>query len=202
MYTDIILIGPYGAGKSTLTELIANRLEWHYYALDDESYYYLKELKEYNDIANQMSKWALSSPNWQKYNIYLVERFLRKHRESRENCVLELGAGHSVYQDSVFLARAKEILAPYPNVVLIRPSEDIEESLQLLLKQIRHHGLKGRDISDEQINEDNRLFLEHPSNCELGKFAVYTKGKTPEETCEEICQLLNLQSFEHPKRPA
>jgi shikimate kinase len=148
MYTDIILIGPYGAGKSTLAELIADRLKWRYYALDEEGYHYLKEMKEYNiDIANKMFKWTLSSPNWQKYNIYLVERFLLKHGESGENCVLELGAGHSVYQDSIFLTRAKEILAPYPNVVLIRPSENIEESLQLLLKQIRHHGLKGSIIN-------------------------------------------------------
>ena len=55
MLTDVILIGPYGAGKSTLGKLITDRLKWHYYALDNEGYHYLKEMEEYNsDIANQM----------------------------------------------------------------------------------------------------------------------------------------------------
>ncbi|MBM3150051.1 MAG: shikimate kinase [Chloroflexi bacterium] len=191
MLTDIILIGPYGAGKSTLAELLAERLNWHHYLLDAERSRYLKEMGEYNiDIANQMDKWELSSPKWQRYNIYFVERFLDEHADSDENCVLDLGAGHSVYKDPRFRSRAKQIFAPYPNVVLILPSKNVEESLELLLNQVRNHGLKGRTLSDEQIIRDNRFFLENPSNYELAKFIVYTRGKTPGETCDEIYQVV------------
>ena len=191
MLTDIILIGPYGAGKSTLAELLAERLNWDHYRLDLERSRYLREREDYNiDIVNQMDKWELSSPKWQRYNIYFVERFLDEHADSDENCVLDLGAGHSVYKDIRFRSRAKQIFAPYPNVVLILPSKNVEESLELLLNQVRNHGLKGGTLSDEQIIKDNRVFLENPSNYELAKFIVYTRDKTPGETHDEIYQLV------------
>lgn len=190
MLTDIILIGPYGSGKSTLAELLAERLNWHRYLLDIERGRYLREMKGYNiDIANQMPEWDLSSPRWQRYNIYFVERFFDEHADSDENCVLDLGAGHSVYKDIRFRSRAKQIFAPYPNVVLILPSKNVEESLELLLNQVRNHRFKGRTRSDEQIIRDNRVFLENPSNYELAKFIVYTRDKTPGETYDEIYQL-------------
>ncbi|MDA0245959.1 MAG: shikimate kinase [Chloroflexi bacterium] len=194
MRTDVILIGPYGAGKTTLRKLIADRLKWDDYALDDKRYHYLKEMEEnYIDVSNQMSTWELSSPNWQKYNVCFVERFLLEYGESDKNCVLELGCGHSVYRDKEFFNRVQEILAPYPNVVLIRPSEKAEESLQFLLKQIRNNESKNlHRLNDEYINKDNKIFLENPSNNTLAKFVIYTKGKTPEETCEKICQLITL----------
>jgi len=36
----------------------------------------------------------------------------------------------------------------------------------------------------------NEYFVKHPSNYELAKFTVYTKGKTPDETCDEIIRML------------
>jgi len=196
MFTNIILIGPYGAGKSTLAKLIAKRLIWHQYSLDDKRYCYLKEMEEYStDLVNQMNRWKLSSPEWQKYNIYFVERFLAEYADSDENCVLDLGAGHSVYQDAELFNRTKEIFSPYPNIVLILPTEKTKEALELLLNQIRNdEHLKGSNYTNDRINEDNRFFLEHPSNRKLAKFVVYTKDKTPDETCEEICQLVHLPS--------
>ena len=58
------------------------------------------------------------------------------------------------------------------------------------------------EILNERLNERaaflrnlkpniNEHFLKHHSNYDLAKFIVYTKGKTPEETCEEILRLIS-----------
>jgi hypothetical protein len=36
----------------------------------------------------------------------------------------------------------------------------------------------------------NEHFVRHPSNYKLAKFTIYTKAKTPKETCNEILSLV------------
>jgi len=194
MRPDIILIGPFGAGKSTLAKHLVRRLGWSCRSLDEGYYRYLRQIEGFNDeIENQIYTWELTSPQRQPYNAYAVERFLLEHSNPDERYVLEFGAGHSVYEDREHLNRVKQILAPYPNLVLILPSPDHEESVQILLDQIRQHRLKGRNMSDERICNINRYIVEHHSNYELAKITVYTKGRSPKETSEEICHRIGLQ---------
>lgn len=87
-------------------------------------------------------------------------------------------AGHSVYADPHLFQRVKQALAPYPNVVLLLPSPDLEESLRILNE-------RNRELSDD-IRSTNAHFVRHPSNYELAKITVYTKDKTPDETCEQV----------------
>ena len=63
-----------------------------------------------------------------RFNVHAVERTLSDH----SNCVIDLGAGHSVYRDETSLARLESVLTPYPNVFLILPSPDMEESAVVL----------------------------------------------------------------------
>ncbi len=36
-------------------------------------------------------------------------------------------------------------------------------------------------------------FVRHPSNYKLAKYVVYTEGKTPQETAEEILAVVGLR---------
>src|SRR5262249_54170275 len=116
-----------------------------------------------------------------RFNVYAVERLLADHRD----CVLDLGAGHSVYRDAESLARMQRLLEPYPNVFLVLPSPDLNESAAIL---------KERNLENSWLNtftaesgyDPNAHFLRHPSNFTLAKHVVYTEGKTPEETRDEI----------------
>lgn len=78
-------------------------------------------------------------------------------------------------------ARAAQALRPYPNVVLILPSPDPDESVRLLRE--RGEGMAG-DF------DFHAHFVKHHSNADLAKFTVYTKGKTPEETRDDILALV------------
>ncbi|MEO0408422.1 MAG: shikimate kinase, partial [Cyanobacteria bacterium P01_A01_bin.135] len=115
---------------------------------------------------------------WKPFEAYAVERLLTEHT----NCVIDFGAGHSVYEELALLQRVQRALAAYLYVVLLLPSPDPDESLRILHERNR--------MLPKDIRKTNEHFVRHPSNGILAKFTVYTKSKTPEETCAEILRLV------------
>ncbi len=87
-----------------------------------------------------------------------------------KNCVIDLGAGHSVYEDDELFTRAQQALAPYNNVVLLLPSSNLEESIQIL-----NDRNCSRPVDTLKFNEH---FIKHHSNYDLAKITVYTKNKS------------------------
>ena len=179
---DVILIGPIGAGKSTLGKLVAAALGLPQVSLDDIRFRYYREIGYDESIAKQRYAsdgfWGLYR-YWKPFEAHAVERVLTEHVD----CVVDFGAGHSVYEDEALLARVKQVLAPHPNVILVLPSADLATSLGVL----RDRRPSLRDITPD-INEH---FLTHRSNYELATRIVYTADHTPEETCAEILQRIS-----------
>lgn len=183
--SDIILIGPMGAGKSTIGEILAqklglpqvsmDRVRFDYYAEAGWGTQEQKETFETEGVAGYYRR-------WRQFRLLVVERILKEN----QNCVIDFGCGHSVYEEDADLERACELLAPYANVILLMPSPDLDESVAILRQQ-----------NTLQINgmEANRFLMTHPSNQELAKLVVYTKGKTPSETKDEILQRLELTGY-------
>ena len=180
---NVLLIGPIGAGKSTLGKLIAAALGVPQISLDDIRFEYYREIGYDDSVAKQRyvtdGFWGLYR-YWKPFEAYTVERVLAEHTD----CVIDLGAGHSVYEDEALLTRVKKAFAPHPNVVLVLPSADLATSLEVL--QERRPSL--RDITPD-INEH---FITHRSNYELATFIVYTADRTAEETCAEILQRIGI----------
>jgi hypothetical protein len=107
---------------------------------------------------------------WAQFNAHAVERVLAEHHD----CVIDFGAGHSIYEDEIDFQRVQCALAPYAHVILLLPSQDLDESVAILSESIVEHHVK------------------HRSNPDLAKMVVYTKDRTPEETCDEIVSRLPL----------
>jgi shikimate kinase len=174
---NVILIGPISAGKSTLGKLVADALGLPQISMDHVRFEYYREIGYDESVAKQHHDthgfWGLYK-YWKPFEAYAVERVLADY----DNCVIDFGAGHSVYEDDVLFARVKRALAPHPNVVLILPSADLATSLGVLRKRQPSLG----DITPD-INEH---FITHPSNYELARTIVYTADRTAEETCAEI----------------
>jgi shikimate kinase len=179
--SDIILIGAIGVGKSTVGTLLAERLNIPQYSMDDLRLGYYKEIGYDEEFAKNKREsegfWGIYQ-YWKPFEAYAVERLLADH----DHCVIDFGAGHSVYEDDALFQRVQKILAPYPNIILLMPSPNRDESVQILNERNEY-------VSDGQPNI-NEHFVKHPSNDQLAKFTVYNKGKTPEETCEEILKLI------------
>jgi shikimate kinase len=181
MISDIILIGPMGAGKSTIGELLANQLGIPQCSMDEHRWHYYQEIGYDEELAKQKREteglWGVCQ-YWKPFEAYAVERLLSEYK----NCVIDFGAGHSVYEDISLFQRVQKVLEPYPNVVLLLPSSNLDESLQILNDRNEY-------LPDGNPNI-NEHFIRHQSNYVLAKFIVYTKEKTPQETCNEILKLV------------
>src|ERR1043166_4007585 len=171
MRPDIILIGPQRAGKSTQGRLLADKLGVPQVSMVAVCREYYRELTSTPEAPSMLGPDGMMAS---EYKLYGLERLLAEHRE----CVFDLGAGHSVYRDEPSLARAKEILASYPNVVLLLPCPDLDEAARILEERNREnewlHSFRARSGYDP-----NDHFLRHRSNFELAKLIVYMEGKSP-----------------------
>jgi shikimate kinase len=176
---SIVLIGPYGVGKSTISQLLADARGQKRYSLDDVLWGYYGEVGVTPQTAAAVG--PFDSPAWQPHHAHAVKRFLQDH--ANESCVMDLGAGHALY-DGVYFTEMQAILAPYA-VILLLPSPEIEESLHDLNERNALHPSKGKQPHAQW----NSFFLHHPSSYQLAHHIIYTKGKTPAQTHQEILAL-------------
>ena len=121
---------------------------------------------------------------WKLFEAHAVERVLANYDDS----VIAFGAGHSVYEDETLFARVQQALAPCPYVILLLPTPDLDQSVRVLngrFKRLRNR--EGGPVNP-QILDVNEQFVRHEANFRLATIRVYTAGKTPDETADEILQ--------------
>src|SRR5438093_2199836 len=163
MSADIVLIGPPGAGKTTLGELLAAKLDVPQCSMDDVRWGYYSEIGYDADV--QKSLWEQQGFDavmryWKPFEAHAVERLLNEHHDCAPGCVIDFGAGHSFYEDESLFARVQQALAPFPNVVLLLPSADLDESIQMLNERTK-------DVAPPGF--DHTPFVKHPSNQRLAR---------------------------------
>ena len=190
MNSTIILIGPISAGKSTVARLLAEKLNLPQYAVDDFRWDYYDEIGYDKSLAAQIAQSDEGMVGllryWKPFEAHAVERML----EDFQDCVIDFGAGHSVYEDEALFARVQRALAPYPNVILLLPSPDLDESVAILNHRFEQLLMAEVGAVDPALLAVNEHFVKHPSNHLLATIVVYTGEKTPDETCAEILQML------------
>ncbi len=183
MPDDIVLIGPVRTGKTTLGGLLAKRLRLPQVSLDVVRWQYYREIGYDETLAKQFRAHGGFLALYlyrNQFDAYAVERLLQEHQQ----CVIDFGAG--IYESLESLQRVQRALATYPNVILLLPGPDTEESVRIL---------RARDPSPPaDISFDIlRHLVEHPTYASLARFTVYTKGKTPAESCAEILSLIKAK---------
>ncbi|MGC9469295.1 MAG: deoxynucleoside kinase [Anaerolineae bacterium] len=168
----IAVAGNIGVGKSTLTSLLSERLNWEpfFEGVSDNPYL--------ADFYQDMQKWSFHS------QIYFLARRLFHHRQllDRPNSVIQ---DRTVYEDAEIFARnlfkqgsmserdyrtyselygAVTAILPPPNLVIY-----LRASVSTLQSRIRARGRDfERDISDAYLERLNLLYeewLEHFSLC-------------------------------------
>jgi hypothetical protein len=187
--TNLVLLGPSGSGKSTLAPLLAEVLQIPWLDLDELRTDYYSELgydNEHSEKLRQDSGLNAMLAYWKPFEIHSVERTVRDYPSGH---ILAFGAGQSVYDDPDFFRRAQQALAPHL-VVLLLPSPDVEESIPLLTERVRQAVPDMPADLIDTLDDMNRHFLEHPANAALADHTIYTKGRSPEETRDEILGLV------------
>ncbi len=191
MNTTIVLIGPLGAGKTTVGRLLAEKLGLPFCSVDDMRGAYYEDVGYDETLAKQI---AASDQGFQgvlryskPFEAQMVEKVLADHHG-----IIDFGASNSVYEDQELLARVAQALSPYPHVILLLPSPNMDESAAILKERlIQMLTAVGKTYSDE-LFVLNEQFAKHPSNHQLAKEIVYTKDKTPEKICDELVQKLTI----------
>jgi hypothetical protein len=183
--SEIVFIGPRAAGKSTLAALLGERLALPVVALDRVKWDYFRALgcdeAEAGRIREAQGFWAMT--RWlQPYAIAMVERVLEDHRD----CIFDFGAGHTMYDDPAFVSRIHAALTPFRNVVLVLPSPAEDESIRVLTERVGPFTIPPHwvfvDIPAYEVRQ--------PSNRTLASLTVYTHGRTPEQTCDDLLRQL------------
>jgi len=193
MNSEILLIGPIGSGKTTIAELLYERtmlphrsmdlLRWNYF--EEIGYDRLTAREEY--VVGGF--WGLYH-YWKPFEVYAVKRMLEDFNE----CIFDFGASQTVYEDDALFEQVRGLFAPYPHVILLLPSSDPEESIQLLHARNTYG-------SEEQMVV-NEHFVRHHSNYDLAKHIAYTKDKTPEQTCDEVLQWVRSNGWAYEPQKA
>lgn len=177
MNSEIILIGPIGSGKSTLAELLYMRTMLPHRPMDTLRWKYFDEIGYDRNVArekyNEDGIWGLYR-YWKPFEAYAVKRAFEDFRE----CIFDFGASQSVYEDDELFEQVRSVLAPYPHVILLMPSPDREEAIQILHARNVHTAREQWAV--------NEHFVHHHSNYDLAKYTAYTKGRTPEQTADEV----------------
>lgn len=193
MNSEILLIGPIGSGKTTIAELLYMRTMLPHRSMDLLRWKYFEEIGYDRGIARerfaQDGFWGLYR-YWKPFEAYAVRRILEDFRE----CIYDFGGSQTVYEDEALFEQVRGLFAPYPHVILLLPSPDIEESIQILHARNTY-------ASEDQwaVNEH---FVRHHSNYDLAKYVAYTKDKTPEQTCDEVLQWVRDNGWTYePQRP-
>ena len=189
MDKTIVRIGPPGAGKTTVGNLLAETLGLPFCAVDELRPSYYRRVGYDEALAAEIAASDQGIQGLLRYSkpfeARMVEMILADHHG-----IIDFGASNSVYDDQKLFARVENALAPYPNVILLIPSPDPNESIAVLKSRLMQMLIaQGKEFTDELFLL-NEYFIKHPSNRRLAKQVIYTKDKTPRDICDDLAQKL------------
>ena len=176
--SKIVLIGPMGAGKSSVADALSAGLSIRRVPLDAVRWGYYYQMGF--DLRDQERTIERDGPigrfnYWKPFEAFAVERVIADY----PGTVIDFGAGHSVHEDDELLARVRAALSVVKHTILLLPSPDKEEAIRILNLRIEAEA----DSVDGKLNAH---FVRHPSNSLLATHTVYDEGRTAAQTADEI----------------
>ena len=179
---QLILIGPVGVGKTTTAQLLAEQLSLPHHVLDQLRWSYFQQIGYDPERVQQLAATqgiAAVLAHWERFEVHALEQVLKEYPTG----VIDVGGGYTVASDPVLARRIRQMLAPYPYVVLLLPAPEREASIQILTER-----LAGQLPEDFPLQEHVR---HHFGTQNLAKYVVYTYPKSPEAIRDEILRRLD-----------
>lgn len=178
---SILLIGPMGTGKSTIANELANIKKLECINLDEIREGFLQAIRTYGIDPFSEKYIHITKQN----ELQLVQHILSNLTNPS---IIDFAAGSTEPYNQESFDRIQSLFKKFKNVVLLLPSENIEESIEILTERI-----KARNNDDTKFLEQNIKFLKSPANKILATMTCFTKDKTPQETAREILEKITLK---------
>jgi hypothetical protein len=182
----MVLVGPAGAGKTTLGVQIAARTGRPFVDLDAVALPYYAEagwsLARLGERIAAVGRLAAET-EWEPARAHAVSRVLVEHPD----CVIALGAGHTSYTDVRHQDAIRVALERCPDVVRILPSPDRDLSLAVLRQ--RCIASKGGPWIDDG-HDFLAGWLDDPTTGAVATRTVFTFDETPDQTTTRLLRKL------------
>ena len=172
-------------GKSTLAKKLAKELGVPRVELDEVRGRFYGEIgydeKHASEVVGDEGMMGLIQ-YWKPFEVHAVERALDEY----DNCVMDFGAGHSVYEDPELFKRVEKALKPIKFVILVLPSPDLDRSVEIVNQRFSELLVNEVGKIDSELLDLNEHFVRHPSNGLLAKKTFYTEGRSIKATSQAI----------------
>lgn len=184
-----MLIGPAGAGKTTVGSLVAYALGTDFVDADAQGDPYYAEVGWSIDrLTARIAAVgrAAAEQEWEPARAHAVARLV----ETGAGSVLALGAGHTSYTRDEHRATVRAALRSVPTVVLLLPDEDPGRALDVL--RMRCRADKGTDWVRDG-HDFLAAWLAEPEHRWLATHVVTTATEAPGETAIRVAALARAQ---------
>jgi len=169
---SVILLGPIGAGKSTQAKLLSEELGIPRCSYDEVKARYWKAqgltMENAQKIAQQHGEYAMLS-YMNEFKSNTVRSIINDH----PGHIIDLGGGAQTFDEPHQVERVCQAFEPIFDIFLLLPSPDLATNIKSL------PGLK-------ENFPINAYLITHPTNELFSRKTIYTLGKSPEETMDEI----------------
>lgn len=169
-YSTIIVLGPQGVGKSTITNLLGKKLQMPVISSDD-----YVEQGDWKTEKNKKQGWLKRKENEFGGTVEYLKSNLGKP------VILDIGGSHGVWEEQ-HMKVILPMISNYPNRFLILPSENLEKSKEFLRSRLlkREMGmedaikyweaiLKGDEsFANNFTDEDKENFMKHLEDVKNG----------------------------------
>lgn len=178
----MVLVGPPGAGKSTLGPIIASRVRRPFVDLDaiGDRYYSevgwsIAKLRDHITAVGRLT----AETDWEPARAHAVTRVVADH----PGAVIAMGVGHTSYTRDDNLTIVRTALRRCPDVIRILPSPDMHTSLSILRERCitgkgRSWLIDGHDFLAAWLND--------PGPHLVATRTIYTTTDTPGHTADRL----------------
>lgn len=182
--TPIILLGPMGAGKSSVARLLAQATGLQQVPMDDIRWYFYFKLGYRLSDEDACTTFREKFELWKPFEVDAIERALKEF----SNCIIDFGAGHAHHENASNRKRVETAMAPIANSFYLIPDESDTKTIEVCGERIKE--VYGAEAAD--LQEVNSIIVRSGLTKKLAKHIVITGVKTPDQIAIDVVSLLQI----------